>query len=61
MQFNGDWRDLVAKHRVSLYKFINNEWRLYDFGTKSKIDAYLKKGYVVKPFKEGDKFGDITI
>jgi hypothetical protein len=61
LQFNGDWRELADAKRVSLFKFINNEWRLFDFGVEPLTDKYIEKGHMVRKFEKGDKLGDIAI
>ncbi len=33
---------------VKLLKFIDNEWRVVDYGVKSKIDVYIALGYLVQ-------------
>jgi hypothetical protein len=33
---------------VKLLKFIDNEWRVVDYGVKSKINIYTALGYVVQ-------------
>lgn len=35
---------------VQLYKFVNGDWRLVDYGVISKIDIYLAQGYMVKHY-----------
>lgn len=33
---------------VQLYKFVDGDWRLVDYGVVNKIDTYLALGYMVK-------------
>ncbi len=33
---------------VELYKYINGNWRLVDYGTNNKTDEYIAQGYLVK-------------
>jgi hypothetical protein len=33
---------------VYLYKFVDGEWRLVDYGVINKTDTYIALGYLVK-------------
>lgn len=61
LQYNGDWRDLAVGNRVSLFKYLNHEWRLFDFGVESTTDKYLEKGYIVRKYQKGDTLGDVKV
>lgn len=57
-QYNGEWRDLADKNRVAVYSYVNGEWRLFDFGMRTKTDKYLQQGKIVRDWVQSMKLGD---
>ena len=46
MMFNHLKKEVIMK-RIELYKIINDELVLVDYGVESQIDSYTAQGYIV--------------
>lgn len=49
IQYNGNWQDVAKGQRVRLYRWVNDDWRFYDYGYKKFTDKYLERGLMVGP------------
>lgn len=32
---------------IKLYKFNGNDWEFFDYGVRSKVDAYCSQGFLI--------------